>query len=258
MTKNFILFLIFLSSQTFAQKNIFDTLKIDNSTKIIGRFPQFDKNKTYEKYNFIIEDKNQIQDFIKNIKLGAEVPNSMENPNFRLTVIKNFKEIGSWTINPTRKSAMTHDGHTYKFDLSQIAELNKTYPFEYNFKNVKFISVTEFKTFLLEQQKNPKFLFNYSPQFKYEGNFEMEFKKTSEFPHPKAISEYLKPFIENIVKNDEYSLGYILDEKNMNNREQYTMTIQGSKELFEKLKVKGVKNKNWQTTEEDGTFFYKK
>lgn len=36
------------------------------------------------------------------------------------------------------------------------------------------------------------------------------------------------------------------------------MTIQGSKELFEKLKVKSIKNKNWKFTEESGMFFYKK
>lgn len=242
MTKIFILFIIILNCQTFAQKVLFDTLKIDNTTKIIGRYPQFDKNKTYEKYNFIIEDKNQIEDFIKSLKLGEEIPNSMENPNFRLTVVKNHKEIGSWTINPNQKSAMTHDGKTYKFNLEQISDLQKIYPFDYDFRKVKFNSSNEYESFLVEQKKDPKFLFNYSPQFKYEGNFEMEFKKSSEFPHPKAISEYLRPLIENFVNKDEYSLGYILGEKNMNNREQYTMTIQGSKELFEKLQVKGIKN----------------
>ncbi|QIG88484.1 hypothetical protein G6R40_01895 [Chryseobacterium sp. POL2] len=258
MTKKIIPLILILSVQTFAQKVLFDTLKIDNTTKIIGRYPQFDKNKTYENYNFVIEDQSQIEKFTKNIKLGEEVPNSLENPNFKLTVIKNYKEIGSWTINPTQKSAMTHDGHTYKFDLNQISELNKTNPFDYEFKKVKFNSKENYKSFLLEQKKNPKYLFNYSPQFKYEGSFKMEFKKSSEFPHPKGISEYLDPLIEKITKKGEYSVSYVLDEKNMSNREQYTMTIQGTKELYEKLKVKGIKNQDWKVTEEEGTFFYKK
>ncbi|MGE8526239.1 hypothetical protein [Chryseobacterium rhizosphaerae] len=258
MTKKIIVVLIILSNYCFGQKTLFDTLKIDNTTRIIGRYSQFDKNKTYEKFNFIIEDQNQIEKFIKTVELGEEVPNSMEDPNFKLTVIKNYKEIGTWTINPTQKSAMTHDGHTYKFDLNQISDLNKAFPFDYKFNKVKFSSPEEYRTFLSEQKKSPNYLFNYSPQFKYEGNFEMEFKKSSEFPHPKAISEYLSPLIEKHVKKGDYSLGYILDEKNMNNTDQYTMTIQGSKELFEKLKVKNIKNKNWKFTEEIGIFFYKK
>lgn len=258
MTKKIIPLILILSVQSFAQKTLFDTLKIDNTTKIIGRYPQFDKNKTYKKYNFVIEDQSQIEEFTKNLKLGEEVPNSMENPNFKLTVIKNHIEIGSWTINPTNKSAMTHDGHTYKFNLNQISKLNKTNPFDYEFKNVEFNSIDNYKSFLLEQKKNPKYLFNYSPQFKYEGSFKMEFKKSSEFPHPKGISEYLNPLIEKITKEGEYSVSYVLDEKNMNDTGQYTMTIQGPKELYEKLKVKGIKNQDWMLSEELGIFFYKK
>ncbi|MBK9381088.1 MAG: hypothetical protein IPN39_07150 [Chitinophagaceae bacterium] len=89
-----------LTLQLFAQKNLFDTLKIDPSSKIIGRYPQYDKSKTYEKYNFIIEDSTEIVEFIKKLKIGKEVENSTEDPSFKLTIVKNFDEIGSWTINP--------------------------------------------------------------------------------------------------------------------------------------------------------------
>ncbi|WP_339889911.1 hypothetical protein [uncultured Flavobacterium sp.] len=110
--KTIFLFIIitFIPNFVIGQKTLFDSLKVDNTTKIIGRIPHYDKSKTYEMYNFIIEDSTKIIDFIKNIKLGNEVPNSSEKPNFKLTVVKNNKEIGSWTINPTLKSAMTHDG----------------------------------------------------------------------------------------------------------------------------------------------------
>jgi bisphosphoglycerate-independent phosphoglycerate mutase (AlkP superfamily) len=54
-----ILFLLIVSNQVFSQKKLFDTLKIDATTKIIGRYPQYDRDKTYEKYNFIIEDSTQ-------------------------------------------------------------------------------------------------------------------------------------------------------------------------------------------------------
>lgn len=85
--KNLLLILItFSSTNLLGQKNIFDTLVIDSTTKIIGRYPQYDKSKTYEKYNFIIEDSLEIAKFAKTIKLGEEVPNSTEDPSFRINI----------------------------------------------------------------------------------------------------------------------------------------------------------------------------
>ncbi len=84
--------------QAISQKNLFDTLKVDTHTKIIGRYPHYDKSRTYEKYNFIIEDSVKIVEFINNLELGKEVENSTEDPSFTLSIVKNYEEIGSWTI----------------------------------------------------------------------------------------------------------------------------------------------------------------
>lgn len=247
-----------LTMQLFGQKNLFDTLKIDTGTKIIGRYPQYDKSKTYERYNFIIEDSTKIAEFIKKLKLGMEVANATEDPNFKLTIVKNFDEIGSWTINPTFGSAMTHDGHTYKFDLKQIENLNKQFPLEYYYETKVFNSRSEYEEYLAKQKHNSNFLFDYGPQFKYEGSFEIEFPNNSKFPHPKAISEFLTPYIEKIVNKNDYTLSYALNSKNMNNRDQYSMTIRGPKKLFEQLRVDKFKNENWQPTVENAYFFYRK
>lgn len=253
-----ILFFLITTNQVLSQKKLFKTLKIDGTTKIIGRYPQYDKNRTYEKYNFIIEDSTQIAEFAKNIKLGKEVKNSTEEPCFRITIVKNFEEVGTWTINPTLKSVMTHDGNTYEFDLNQITKLNETFPFKYYFEIKDFNKKSEYEIYLQEQKGNSNFLFDYGPQFKYEGSFEIEFKKSSQFPHPKAISEFLTKYIEKIEAKDEYSISYIVNDKNMKNREQYTMTISGSEKLFNELKIENLRNENWQPTVEEGYFFYKK
>ncbi|MBK9381089.1 MAG: hypothetical protein IPN39_07155 [Chitinophagaceae bacterium] len=136
--------------------------------------------------------------------------------------------------------------------------MNKKYPFKYYHDIKVFKGRDEYDKYLSEQKNNPKFLFDYGPQFKYEGSFEIEFPKNSKFPHPKAISEFLTPYIEKIVSKDDYTLGYVLNSKNMNNRDQYTMTIQGSKRLFEQLKLDKFKNENWEPTVEDAYFFYKR
>ncbi|WP_412476577.1 hypothetical protein [Flavobacterium sp. TBRC 19031] len=257
MKKIFLLIFVLSTSSAFSQKVLFDTLKVNSKTKIIGRYPQYDTKKTFEKFNFIIEDSVSIETFKKNIKLGDEVPNSMESPCFKLTIIKNYNEIGSWTINPTQKSAMTHDGHTYKFDLSQIATLNTTNPFSYFYEIKIFKTKLEYDDYLVAQKSNPKFLFDYGPQFDYEGSFEIEFKKSEEFSSPKKISEYLKSYFEKIANENEYSISYELNEKNKNNRDQFTMKIESSKKIFKKFKLKNLKKENWQPTIADAYFFYK-
>lgn len=258
--KNLLLILIVLfSTNVFSQKNIFDTLTIDSTTKIVGRYPQYDKSKTYEKYNFIIEDSLEIAKFAKTIKLGEEVLNSSEDPSFTIYIIKNHKEKGGWTINPTLKSAMTHDGHTYKFDLNQIISLNKKFPFEYYYEKVVFETKEEYQKYLSKQMENNDFLFDYAPQFKYEGSFEIEFEQSEKFSSPKTISEFLYTYIDQIVDRNDYRITYVFNEKNKENiGKSFTMTIIGPKKIFKNLKIKGHKNENWQPTVEDGWFFYRK
>ena len=259
MNKILYLLIFIISNNAFSQKNLFENLTIDKNTKIIGRYPQYDKNKTYEKYNFIIEDSLEIVNFINTIKLGDEVPNSIEDPCFRIEIIKNNKEVGGWTVNPRAKTVMTHDGHTYKFYIKQISELNKQFPFEYYYEKVVFNSFEEYELFLAEEKKKSNFIFDYKPQFKYEGSFEIEFNISDKFNSPKAISEFLYPLIDKIVDRSKYSVSYAFNDKNKKNiNKSYTMTITGPKKIFEDLKIKKFKKENWQSTVESGWFFYKK
>jgi hypothetical protein len=255
--KVLIILLLTITNQVFCQKNLFDTLVINSTTKIIGRYPQYDASKTFEKYNFVIEDSATIMKFIQTIRVGKEIPNSGEEPNFRLTVVKNYDEIGTWSISPNLKTVMTHDGHSYKFDINQIVHLNEKYPFKYYYEKVFFKNLEEYNEYLERQKSNPNFLFDYSPEFKYEGSFEIEFEKSDIFSSPRAISDFLEPNIEKIVDKDDYSLTYIVNKKNKEDLNQFTLTISGSKKLFEELKIENHKNKNWKPTLEDGWFFYR-
>lgn len=152
---------------------------------------------------------------------------------------------------------MAHDGAAYKFDFNQIVNLNTQYPFKYVRDVKEFKSKSVYEKYVEKQKSNPKYVFHYRPQFKYEGSFEIRVPKNS-FPHPAAVSDYLAPHIEKIVRKGDYLLGYELSEKNMKDKDQYTMTIQGSKKLFEQLKLDQYKNESWQATIENAYFFYKK
>ncbi|WP_147243462.1 hypothetical protein [Chitinophaga flava] len=238
------------------ERPMFDSLKVDNNTKLIGYYPPYDKAKTSKHLNFYIDNPAEIKTVMTELTTGAEVQNSMENPPFFVSIIQNYSLVKSWIVNPTLKSAL-YDGHTYKFDIEKVKKLSKKYPFDYKMEKVTFSNKEEYKQYLAKQKSDTTFLFAYSPQFRYEGSFEIQFPNTGAFSSPKAISEYLTPLIEKIVQENEYRLGYILDQKNMHDQNQFTMTITGSKKLFDNLKVDNLKSENWKPTVEEGSFFYK-
>jgi hypothetical protein len=256
---NKLLFVIFstISLTTFAQELlIFDALKIDANTKLIGRYPQYDNQKIYKSLNFIIEDSVKIKKAITALALGNEVANAIQDPNFSIGVVQDFNEVKYWIVNPNLKNIMSN-GHSYQFDINKIKELAILYPFEYKFDKIAFTSKIEYEKYLDIQKRDTTFLFSYSPQFKYEGSFEIQFPNNNKFSSPKSINDYLKPYIEKIVPKNDYEIMYFLSKKNLKDQNQFTMTISGSKKLFNELQLDKLKNENWNNTVEQGWFFYR-
>ena len=246
MKKYFLISTLFFSLTLSAQDNfLFDTTKINATTKIIGRYPQYDKQKTYKYLNFIIEDPATIKKVILSLPLGEKGQNVIENPEFRIALVQNFDEVKSWIINPTLKSAM-YGGDSYVFNIDKIKELAKAYPFDYTFDK-----------YLSKQKENKTFLFDYAPQFKYEGSFEVQFPRNRKFSSPQAISDYLTPLVEKIVSKSDYRITYILNERNMKDRTQFTMTITGPKRLYENLQLEDLNKEDWKPIVEEGWFFYR-
>lgn len=257
MRATLFIFLLTVSiSLTAQEKYIFDTAKIDATTKLIGRYPQYDKQKTYKEFNFIITDPETIKSVIMKMPLGKEGENVMEDPEFRINIVQNFDEVKTWTVNPNLKSVMSN-GHTYEFDVSILKELAKRYPFDYKFDKIPFKSKSEYEQYLEKQKFNTSFLFDYAPQFKYESSFEIQFPRNNKFSSPKAISDYLTPLVEKIVAKNEYRISYILNDKNRSDQSQFTMTITGSKKLYDQLQLDNLNKENWKETLEEGWFFYR-
>ncbi|MEM6806326.1 MAG: hypothetical protein AAF696_33315 [Bacteroidota bacterium] len=235
----------------------FDTLEIDATTKVIGQHSHFDKTEKYKKFNFILENPSDIRRFVSGLELGAEVRNFYERPNFKLLVIKNHKKIGNWTINPLDSSILTHDGHTYEFDVSTLSELYKEFPLDYSYEKIAFSSKEEYESYLIQQKRKSNFLYSISPAFKFEGSFKIKFKKSKKFPHPRAVSDFLAPFVEEIVDPKNYSISFDMNEQISTNNRQFTAIVQGPYILYQELQIDNFNKENWKPTEENAYFFYK-
>ena len=149
------------------------------------------------------------------------------------------------------------NGRTFKFNVKKLQQLAQRYPFDYRFEKVTFKNQQDYDHYVAKQKADNNFLFDYSPLFKYEGFFYVQFPRNDTFSSPNAISDYLKPRIEKIVAKDTYRVAYFLDDKNTQNQNQFTMMVAGSKKLFDQLQVGNLKKESWQPEAEEGWFFYK-
>lgn len=250
--------LLFVFSQIFSQTKLFESIKNENtdSLKIIGMYYNWDENKTYEQYNFYITDKKTIDSLISNTYYNEPTKNISEQNNFSIIVTKNNQILDRWSVNPKFEN-INIKGQCNKFDISTLGKLAKKFPFKYNWYKQEFKNKEEFEKFYSNKINDKNTLFIYKPNFVYEGSFEIQFPKNEIFIHPKAIDEYLRPKIEKISKDEKFGISYILTEFNMKNRDQYTMTISGSKNLFTKLKEKQGKKGNWTPTKLEAQIFEK-
>ena len=201
--KNTILFLCLLSSINLLsqEKFIIDTLTINENTKLIGRCHEISNKKPYNKLGFIIEDPNEIKKYVKIFAVLEEAPPALEIL-FEITIVQDFEEVSAWLVNLNHNS-VSADGELYKFNVKKILGLNTKYPFQYRAEVKEFKTKEEYTTYLAKQKTDKNFLFDYAPEFEYEGEFEVVFptkKKTFENFDKLfyQISNYLKPRINMI------------------------------------------------------------
>ncbi|REC74475.1 hypothetical protein DRF60_17660 [Chryseobacterium elymi] len=246
MKKTIVFIVLAISQNIYSQNKLLksDKLKTTDSVKIIGMSSKWDKNKTYEKYNFLISDKKVIDSLIESVEYGDNTKNEWEQNNFYIILTKANKEFDRVSVSPALNNAHIK-GKSYKFNVSVLEKLSKKYPLTYNWYEKEFKNEQEFNKFNTEILKQEKTLYVSKPTFIYEGSFELQFPKNEIFLHPKAIDEYLRPQIEKIVNGREFSISYKANEFNMRNPDQYTMTINGPYNLFKKLKDKKGKKGKW-------------
>jgi len=243
-------FPLFLNAQEHA---LFDSIKVSKSTKLLGF------SKTYETFNFCIENKNEIDSLTKILVYGDVTGNYVElNSGFNIKLIEENRVIKSWVVNP-KFSNIIIDGQYYKFDFDVIRNIAKKFYFKYNLVKMQFKTIQEYDLYLQSLKSNPNFLFSYKPDFKFQGSFEIEFPGNDEFSSPKAICDYINPEILKIVENkDKYRITYGLTDYNLKHPKQFTMRIECERIVYEKLNLKGLKNMNWLDNMPSGIFYFKK
>ena len=257
--KYFLLIIFFPSLFCFCQNDyLLDRITITNSTKLIGKCAPWDKEKTYKKLEFLIEDSAAIDSLSKLITYGTSQKAIFERYPFYIELIQNNKTINKWIICP-QFSSVCCKSKFYQFNTKIIKQISRKYHLKYISEKKIFQNQQEFEACVESLKSNIKFIYSTEPEFKYEGTFEIEFPKNSQFPSPKVICEFLDPEILKIVSSkDAYRITFIATDYNIKNNNQFTMTIECNKIVYDKLKLNDLVNKNWKDNIPSATFYYRK
>jgi hypothetical protein len=253
--KNLFCILLFLKITCYGQgTSLLKDIKFDDSTKLIGMYAHYDKNKTYENYNFCITDIKDISE-ISNKLVYQEETTNVFGREYYIIVLRGNKIVKKWSVS-LRTESISIDGHSYRFDSKKIKKLSKKYSFEYDFSKKTFENKSQFLLFEKNLKDDKNFLFLYAPEFRFEGEFDLEFKKSDIFLNAQAIYIYLKPKLDSIeAQGTETRFIYKANDYNMQHKGQYSMTLSCSYAVYKDFQEPNAIKKEWQPAVFEATIF---
>lgn len=232
---------------------LFQDIDFTNTMRLVIMHPHYDENDTYDSYDLIIDQKQVFDSVAQLFIYREELTNFYDRAEPSIILLDGNKSIQRWSVNP-KKASIRINGKSYRFNTDMIQDLASKYPLEYSTEKIEFKKPEEFEKFQSEIQ-NKSFLFMYKPDFKYEGSFEVRFTRSNKFKHPKAISSYLRSQLSKLTSEDNFRIYYIANEYNMAHRDQFTMTVDSNRELYDRFNGKKSEKLDWKDAVYSATVF---
>lgn len=260
MIKRFLLATsLFISSINIAQaqQTIIDNVTFDDNTILVGMAADYNSDKSYEKYNFFINDVKSINGVKLNLEHGYELDNKVTDANhFMIYAIKNRKVVDQWLVNP-RLYNIFNNGIAYSFDADKLENIAKQFPFEYAIELKTFKTEKEYLKAKKAIELDQKVFLLYEPVFDYEGTFEVSIKKDEKYKTPAEAEAYLRELVKPTTKKNVI-ITYALNEKNLMDPSQMTMIIAGPEDVYKKIKIVGHEKSEWKPEIFEATLVRKK
>lgn len=245
--KLFLAATLLCSTATFAQvSTIIDKVKFDNGTILVGMASDYNQDKTYDKYNFYIDNIQKIEGIKLELEHGYELSNKVTDQNhFMIYAIKDRKIIDQWLINP-RLHNVFNNGIAYSYDADKLQRIAEKFPFEYEVERRNYTNEKEYKKNLKTLNADRSVFLLYEPNFEFDGTFEVSIKKDEKFKNATDAELHLRELAKKITKKNVV-ISYALNEKNLRDASQMTMIVAGPKDLYNKMELNGFEKTEWKS-----------
>ena len=242
--KLLLVFTLFASMISFAQQVIIDKLNLDDNSILVGLASDYNTDKSFDKYNFIIDNQSKLKDIKLNFEHGYELDNKVTDENhFMIYVVKDRKIVDQWLVNPKLYNVF-YNGIAYSFDADKLEEIAAKYPLKVAYERQSFKNEKEFKKAKKGLDQDESILIMYEPSFVFEGSFEVSLPKDELITSAEKAEEYINNLVKPLTKK-EYSVSYALNEKNLMDRSQFTIAVTGPKAVYDKIKLDKGEKGEW-------------
>jgi hypothetical protein len=221
---------------------LFKPYKFDSSDAIIGIGFSDSASTRYSKFNFIIDNPNDLSELKKSWVLKKSALPVSGQGVFIVYYISNKVVKKRWNIFPESESIVTDEGF-YSFDTSMLSTLHSKKPLVYNIRKDTIKGKDDFLRFNDSVKANAAFLFLIEPGMLYEGSFDVTVKAGSEFS-PQDVGEKIIKICDKIKPKSAFNV-YLKEEDNASDANHKTFLVKCNKSLFEQFSYAGMEKGDW-------------
>ncbi len=227
---------LFISLSCLGQKaEFFKKFNFDKSYSVIGIGPHWaTKGDTYKRFSFFVDKLEDLNNLKKEWVFKQKSEVIAQQNHFSVYILKDKKIVGDGVINPSFSNIRADEGWYY-FDTALLEEVAKKHFLNYTVHEDTFSTTQTYFSFYAKIKEDSSFLFLFPPDLEFEGSFRVSVRKTDELSSPKAAIEELERKFNLLTTKDKYHTTYVLDEYNLKNQNQWTLTVQADKLLFDKF-----------------------
>ena len=221
----------------------FEKFQFDSSYRIM-LMPSLE-DKTNQHLCFIIDKVKDMNDMKAEWVFEKKAMRGSGYNSLSIYITRNKKIEGTFSINPTFSNIFI-DGESYEFDFSVLESYARKYPLHITTKKTEFKTKVAYEKYYLAALKDPKFLFLYEPNFRYEGSFTIAVDKSDIYPDPSAaIKELDRQFLQ-FSPREKFNITYLLSPENMANQNAMVLEVDSDKSAFDAFKGnKTFRKGNW-------------
>ncbi|HET6256740.1 MAG TPA: hypothetical protein VFE32_21895 [Puia sp.] len=262
MKKLFLPLVVFAQVSALGQKAaFFDGISLDSSYTVIGMTQGYGKTvDSMERFWFLLDnpkDMKQLQrEWVFKDRVGLP---GLGFVAFDVYVIQGKRLTGkTGLIVPQWSMATTGSGSWYRFDTASLIALHRQHPFHYHSEHMAFKSFPEYAAYGNSQLDNPKLLFFFEPDMRYEGGFEIISGRTSDPSSPLFVARDINKELEALAPKGSYQVQEVENDSfNISHRDRVKIQVHCSKALYERYEATGREKGPWRPMPIEITLFWR-
>jgi hypothetical protein len=262
MDKVFLLLGLFVQMDVLGQTaELFPGISFDSSYKVVGLAQGHGKAvDSMGQFWFVLDDPQDMTQLRQEWVLKKQEDlRGFDFVSLDLYLIQGKRLAGkTGLIIPDWGIVTNGDGRWYRFDTSKLAAMHDRHPLRYHSEHKTFQSFREYVAYGNSVLDDPKLLFFFEPDMRFQGKFELISSRTRDPSSPIFVLRDINRELEALAPKRSWEAGQSeTDSFNIEHRDLVKVVVRCSKALYDRYKGKGRQKGDWQPEPIEITLFWR-